>query len=105
MFSSPLAAAYRRKAPAGEHYRERRTRRRLHQESIRPGQDGSRHSRCAVEGPKEAPCAVQAARVMKFTSAKEIVTKAAIVKAYVGEAVAAAKAEMKVETRPPEFPV
>jgi uncharacterized protein YdeI (YjbR/CyaY-like superfamily) len=42
---------------------------------------------------------------MKFTSAKEIVTKAAIVKAYVGEAVAAAKAEMKVETRPPEFPV
>src|ERR1700677_243466 len=36
MFSSPLAAAYRRKAPAGEHYRERRTRRRLHQESIRP---------------------------------------------------------------------
>jgi hypothetical protein len=36
MFSSPLAAAYPRKAPAGQHHRERRTRRRLHQESIRP---------------------------------------------------------------------
>ena len=43
MFSSPLAAAYRRKAPAGQHHRERRTRRRLHQESIRPRQNGSRH--------------------------------------------------------------
>jgi uncharacterized protein YdeI (YjbR/CyaY-like superfamily) len=47
---------------------------------------------------------VQAARVMKFTSAKEIATKAAVIKAHVGEAVAAAKAGMKVETRPPEFP-
>ena len=46
---------------------------------------------------------VQAARVMKFTSAKEIATKAAAIKAYVGEAVAAAKAGMKVETRSPEF--
>jgi uncharacterized protein YdeI (YjbR/CyaY-like superfamily) len=45
---------------------------------------------------------VQAARVMKFTSAKEIATKAAAIKAYVGEAVAAAKAGMKVETRSPE---
>ena len=41
---------------------------------------------------------------MKFTSAKEIAaTKAAAIKAYVGEAVAAAKAGMKVETRSPEF--
>jgi len=48
---------------------------------------------------------VQAARVMKFTSAKEIATKAATIKAYVREAVAAEKAGMKVETNPPEFPV
>ena len=46
---------------------------------------------------------VQAARVMKFTSAKEIATKAATIKAYVGEAVAAEKAGMKVETKRPEF--
>ena len=48
---------------------------------------------------------VQAARVMKFTSAKEIATKAAIIKAYVREAVAAEKAGMKVETKPPKLPV
>ena len=48
---------------------------------------------------------VQAARVMKFTSAKEIATKAATIKAYLREAVAAAKAGMKVETKPPELPV
>jgi uncharacterized protein YdeI (YjbR/CyaY-like superfamily) len=48
---------------------------------------------------------VQAARVMKFTSAKEIATKAATIKAYVREAVAAEKAGMKVETKPPKFPV
>src|ERR1700753_3452541 len=41
---------------------------------------------------------VRAARVMKFTGAKEIATKAAIIKAYVREAVAASKAGMKVET-------
>jgi uncharacterized protein YdeI (YjbR/CyaY-like superfamily) len=46
---------------------------------------------------------VQAARVMKFTSAKEITTKTSIIKAYVREAVAAAKAGMKVETKPREF--
>src|SRR5580704_3454089 len=53
MFSSPLAAAYRRKAPAGQHHRERRTRRRLHQESIRPRQNGSRQSlfRLPLKGP------------------------------------------------------
>src|SRR5881227_2620082 len=48
---------------------------------------------------------VQAARVMKFTSAKEIAAKAATIKAYVREAVATEKAGMKVETKPPEFPV
>jgi uncharacterized protein YdeI (YjbR/CyaY-like superfamily) len=41
---------------------------------------------------------------MKFTRAKEIATKAAVIKAYVREAVAAEKAGMKVETKPPEFP-
>ena len=48
---------------------------------------------------------VQEARVMKFTSAPEITTKAATIKAYVREAVAAEKAGMKIETKPPEFPV
>jgi uncharacterized protein YdeI (YjbR/CyaY-like superfamily) len=47
----------------------------------------------------------QAARVMKFTSAEEIEAQAATIKAYVSEAVAAAKAGMKVATSPPEFPV
>jgi uncharacterized protein YdeI (YjbR/CyaY-like superfamily) len=45
------------------------------------------------------------ARVMKFTGAKEIATKAATIKAYVHEAVAAEKAGMKVETKPRELPV
>ncbi|MGH7073790.1 MAG: YdeI/OmpD-associated family protein [Stellaceae bacterium] len=48
---------------------------------------------------------VQAARVMKFTSAKEIATKAATIKGYVREAVAAAAAGLKVETKPPALPV
>ena len=48
MFSSPLAAAYRRKAPAGQHHRERRTRRRLHQELIRPFQGAIRRRRRTV---------------------------------------------------------
>src|SRR5215468_10475013 len=42
---------------------------------------------------------VQAARVMKFTSAKEIATKSAAIKAYVREAMSAAKAGMKVRTK------
>jgi uncharacterized protein YdeI (YjbR/CyaY-like superfamily) len=45
------------------------------------------------------------ARVMKFTSAKEIAGKAAAIKAYVREAMAAAKAGLKVETKPRELPV
>ncbi len=48
---------------------------------------------------------VRAARVMKFTSAAEIAAKAATIKAYVREAVAAAKAGRKVETKPPKLPV
>jgi uncharacterized protein YdeI (YjbR/CyaY-like superfamily) len=48
---------------------------------------------------------VRAARVMKFTSAKEIAAKVATIKAYVREAVALAKAGLKVETKPPEIPV
>jgi uncharacterized protein YdeI (YjbR/CyaY-like superfamily) len=48
---------------------------------------------------------VQAARVMKFTSASEIAAKASTIRAYLREAVAAAKAGMKVETKPREFPL
>jgi uncharacterized protein YdeI (YjbR/CyaY-like superfamily) len=48
---------------------------------------------------------VQAGRVMKFTSAKEIADKASTITAYVREATAAAKAGRKVETKPRELPV
>ena len=48
---------------------------------------------------------VQAARVMKFTGISEIATKAATIKAYLREAVAAERAGMKVETKPLELPV
>src|SRR5215831_5465098 len=48
---------------------------------------------------------VQAGRVMKFTSAGELAAKATTIKAYVREAVAAAKAGLKVETKPLEVPV
>jgi uncharacterized protein YdeI (YjbR/CyaY-like superfamily) len=48
---------------------------------------------------------VQAARVMKFASAQEIATKAATIKAYLREAVTAAKAGRKVETKPRTFPL
>src|SRR6201989_695140 len=48
---------------------------------------------------------VQVARVMKFTSSKEIATKATTIKAYVREAVAAAKAGRKVETKSRELPI
>ena len=48
---------------------------------------------------------VQAARVMKFTSAEEIATKSATIRAYVREAVAAAKAGTKVETKPAKMSV
>jgi uncharacterized protein YdeI (YjbR/CyaY-like superfamily) len=48
---------------------------------------------------------VQAARVMKFTSTEDIATKAATIKAYVREAVAAAKAGKKVETKPRALPL
>jgi uncharacterized protein YdeI (YjbR/CyaY-like superfamily) len=48
---------------------------------------------------------VQAARVMKFTSTEDIATKAATIKAYMREAVAAAKAGKKVETKPRALPL
>jgi uncharacterized protein YdeI (YjbR/CyaY-like superfamily) len=48
---------------------------------------------------------MQAPRVMKFTSVDEIAARTAIIKTYVREAMAAAKAGMKVETKPQEFPV
>ena len=47
----------------------------------------------------------RAGRVMKFTSAKEIAAKAPTIKAYVREAIAAAKAGLKVETKPRELPL
>jgi uncharacterized protein YdeI (YjbR/CyaY-like superfamily) len=47
----------------------------------------------------------QAARVMKFTSTKEIAAKAATIKAYVREAIAAEQAGLKVETKPRKLPV
>jgi len=48
---------------------------------------------------------VRAARVMKFTSAHEIAAKAATIKAYMREAIAAETAGLKVETKPAEFAV
>jgi uncharacterized protein YdeI (YjbR/CyaY-like superfamily) len=42
---------------------------------------------------------VQAGRVMKFTSAKEITATAAIIKAYVREAIAVEKAGLRVEPK------
>lgn len=48
---------------------------------------------------------IRAARVMKFTSTKEIAAKTATIKSYVREAIAAAKAGRKVETKPRELPV
>lgn len=48
---------------------------------------------------------VQAGRVMKFTSAKEIAATKATIHAYLDEAIAAAKAGRKVETQPRKLPV
>lgn len=49
---------------------------------------------------------VQAARVMKFTSVKEITAKAATIKAYVREAIAVEKAGLRVERKQTsDFPV
>lgn len=45
---------------------------------------------------------VQAGRVMKFTSVKEIATKAATIKSYVREAIAAEKAGLRVEKKTTE---
>src|SRR3954468_4430868 len=49
---------------------------------------------------------VQAARVMKFTSVKEITAKAGIIKAYVREAIAVEKAGLRMERKKTsDFPV
>ena len=48
---------------------------------------------------------VQAARVMKFASVQEIAEKAAVIEATVREAMAAARAGMKVETKPRDLPL
>ncbi|HLK36703.1 MAG TPA: YdeI/OmpD-associated family protein [Polyangiaceae bacterium] len=49
---------------------------------------------------------VQAGRVMKFTSAKEIRAKAATIKAYVREAIAVEKAGLRIEKKKTtDFPV
>lgn len=48
---------------------------------------------------------VQAGRIMKFSSVKDIATKAATIKAYVREAMTIEKAGMKVETKPAKLPV
>ena len=49
---------------------------------------------------------VQAGRVMKFTSAKEITEKTAIIKAYVREAIAVEKAGLRVKPKKTsDFPV
>jgi uncharacterized protein YdeI (YjbR/CyaY-like superfamily) len=42
---------------------------------------------------------VQAGRVMKFTSAKDIMAKAAIIKSYVREAIAVEKAGLRIERK------
>ncbi len=48
---------------------------------------------------------VRAGRVMKFTTVDAIAAKAPIITAYVREAIAAAKAGRKVETKPRRLPV
>ena len=48
---------------------------------------------------------VQAARVMRFTGTSEINAKSATIRAYVREAMAAAKVVRKVETKPAEIAV
>jgi len=49
---------------------------------------------------------VQAARVMKFTSAKDVTAKAATIEAYVREAIAVEKAGLRVEKKKTsDFPV
>src|SRR6476660_113832 len=49
---------------------------------------------------------VQAGRVMKFTSVKDITAKAATIKAYVREAIAVEKAGLRIKTKKTsDFPV
>ena len=48
---------------------------------------------------------IRAGRVMKFAGAAEISAKAATIRAYLREAIAAARAGLKVEAPPAEYPV
>lgn len=48
---------------------------------------------------------VQAGRVMKFTGAKQIAAQSATIKSYLREAIAAAKAGLKVEIKPVTLPL
>src|SRR5215471_9999337 len=48
---------------------------------------------------------VQAGRVMKFTSAKDIAAKAATIKAYVREAIAVEQAGLRMKRKTSDFPV
>jgi uncharacterized protein YdeI (YjbR/CyaY-like superfamily) len=48
---------------------------------------------------------VHAARVMKFTSVKEITAKAGTIKAYVREAIAVEKAGLRMKKKKTDFPV
>jgi uncharacterized protein YdeI (YjbR/CyaY-like superfamily) len=48
---------------------------------------------------------VQAGRVMKFTSVKDITAKAATIKAYVREAIAVEKAGLRMKKKTSDFPV
>ena len=48
---------------------------------------------------------VQAGRVMKFTSVKDILAKAATIKAYVREAIAVERAGLRMEKKTSDFPV
>lgn len=47
----------------------------------------------------------QAGRVMKFTSAREIAAKATTIKAYVRQAIAAERAGLRVENKPPNLAI
>ena len=48
---------------------------------------------------------VQAGRVMKFTNVKDILAKAATIKAYVREAIAVEKAGLRIKKKTSDFPV
>lgn len=51
------------------------------------------------------PGRTQAARVIKFTSVREIVAQARTIKTYVREAIALERASLRVQTTPPDWAV